>query len=128
MMDNHEFSVAMLRVLTDIVKKLKADQVDQLVEGKASLTFLPPGASVTFPTPDAGEVRARLAAARSRQEASNYLDSLKLKKADLVSLAKQLDIAVLSKDAVDVVRRKIIEGTVGAREDAAAIRDPAWGR
>jgi hypothetical protein len=128
MMDNHEFSVAVLRVLTDVIKKLKADQVEQLAEGKASLTFLPPGAAITFPGPDAGEVRARLAAARSRQEATNYLASLKLKKADLVSLAKQLDIAVASKDNMDVVHRKIIEGTAGAREDAAAIRDPAWGR
>jgi hypothetical protein len=128
MMDNHGFSVAVLRLLTDIVKKLKADQLDQLVEGKAELTFVPPGAAVVFPGPDASEVRARLATAASRQDATQFLASLKLKRADLVSLAKQLDIAVLSKDTIPVIQRKIIEGTVGVREDHSAIRDRSWGR
>jgi hypothetical protein len=128
MMDNHGFSVAVLRLLTDIVKKLKADQLDQLVEGKAELTFVPPGAAVVFPGPDAGEVLARLANAASRQEAAQYLAGLKLKKADLVSLAKQLDIAVVSKDTMAVIQRKIVEGTAGVREDHSAIRDRSWGR
>jgi hypothetical protein len=128
MMDNHGFSVAVLRLLTDIVKKLKADQVDQLVEGKAALAFVPPGAAVVFPGPDAGEVRARLAAAGSRQEAAEYLAGLKLKKPELISLAKQLAIAVVSKDTVPVVQRKIVEGTAGVREDHSAIRDRSWGR
>lgn len=127
-MDNHEFSVAVLRQLTDIIRKLKAEQVEQLAEGKASLTFLPPGASVVFPGPDADEVRTRLAAAQSRREAADYLASLKLKKPELISLAKQLDIAVVNKDTMPVVHRKIIDGTAGVREDAAAIRDSSWGR
>ncbi len=128
MMDNHGFSLAVLRLLTDIVKKLKADQLDQLVEGKAELTFVPPGAAVVFPGPDASEVRSRLASAASRQDAAQYLVSLKLKKADLVSLAKQLDISVVSKDTMPVIQRKIVEGTVGVREDHSAIRDRSWGR
>ena len=128
MTDNHSFSVAVLRLLTDVVKKLKADQVDQLVDGKAELTFVPPGAAVVFPGPDANEVRARLANAPSRQDASQYLAGLKLKKVDLVSLAKQLDIAVVSKDTIPVIQRKIVEGTVGVREDHSAIRDRSWKR
>jgi len=127
-MDNHEFSVAVLRLLTDVIRKLKPEQVEQLAEGKAGLTFLPPGASVVFPGPNAGEVRAGLAAARSRSEATNYLAGLKLKKAELVSLAKQFDIAVTSKDTMPVIQRRIVDGTVGSREDAAAIRDPSWSR
>jgi len=127
-MDNQEFSVAMLRVLTEVIKKLRPDQVEQLATGKANLTFIPPGASVVFPGPDAGEVRARLAAARSRLDAADYLAGLKLKKPDLVSLAKQLDISVVSKDTMPVIHRKIIDGTAGMREDAAAIRSPSWGR
>jgi len=125
-MDNHGFSVAILRFLTDTVKKLKADQIDQLVEGKAELTFVPPGAVVVFPGPDASEVRDRLASAASRQVAAQYLASLKLKKPDLVSLAKQLDIAVVSKDTIPTIQRKIVEGTVGVREDHSAIRDRSW--
>jgi hypothetical protein len=126
MMDNHGYSVAVLRLLTDILKKLKADQVDQLVEGKAELTFVPPGAVVMFPGPDASEVRTRLASSASRQDATQYLASLKLKKADLVSLAKQLDIAIVGRDTMSVIQRKIVEGTVGAREDHSAIRDRSW--
>jgi hypothetical protein len=127
-MDNHGFTVTVLRLLTDVVKKLNADQVDQLVEGKAKLAFVPPGAAVVFPGPDADEVRARLSSIASRHEATEYLAGLKLKKADLVSLAKQLDIAVASKDTVTVLRRNIVEGTVGARADHSAIRDGTWRR
>jgi hypothetical protein len=127
-MDNHGFSVAVLRLLTDTVKKLKADQVDQLVEGKAKLAFVPPGAMVVFPGPDATEVRSRLASAASRQDAAQYLASLKLKKADLVSLATQLEIAFVSKDTMPVIQRKIVEATAGVREDHSAIRDRSRGR
>jgi hypothetical protein len=127
-MDNQGFSVAILRLLTDIVKKLKGDQLDQLVEGKAELKLVPPGAAIVFPGPDAGEVRDRLASAASRQEAAQYLAGLKLKKPDLVSLAKQLDIAVVTKDTMPTIQRKIVEGTVGVREDHSAIRDRSWRR
>lgn len=127
-MDNHGFTVAVLRLLTDVVKKLKADQVDQIVEGKATLAFVPPGATVVFPGPDADEVRARLASIASRDEATRYLAGLKLRKAELVSLAKQLDIAVTSRDTMAVLQRNIVEGTVGARTDHSAIRDGNWRR
>ncbi|SMC99016.1 hypothetical protein [Kibdelosporangium aridum] len=77
-------------------------------------------------TADASGVRARLAALTNRGEADRYLSDLRLKKSELVSLAKQLDVAVQSNDTMMVIRRKIVDGTVGVREDHAAIRDRTW--
>jgi hypothetical protein len=126
MADNYESVAAVLRIVGDELRKLKPDQIEQLVEGKASFVFLPPGASLVITGPDAAEVRARLAAAETRQKAAAYLQGLNLKKPELVSLARQLGIAVASKDVVAEIRRKIVQGTAGTREEAAAILGGSW--
>lgn len=128
MIDNQAFTVAVLRHVTSVVSRLKAEQIEQLVEGRAELAFLPPGASIVFPGPDPHKVQAQLAAVHTREAAAEYVAGLKLKKPELVALAKQLGVAVASKDTVAVLQRKIIENTVGARVDASAIRDPSWQR
>ena len=71
-------------------------------------------------------IRGQLDAFSGRGEAVTYLDGLKLKKPALVTLARQLDVATSGKDTVDEIKRKIIEGTVGTRADAAAIRGGSW--
>lgn len=126
MMDNYEFSLTLLRRLLDQLKKLTAEQIDQLVKGTAQLTFVPPGATVVKTGPDVEEVRKQLSAARSRREAIEYLVRQKLRKADLLSLARQLEVAVNTKDKVDVLRSRIAESTAGVREDAAAFGDRSW--
>lgn len=126
MADNYETVAAVLRIVGDGLRKLTPDQTDQLVAGKASFVFCPPGASLVTAGPDAAEVRTRLVAAQSRQKASSYLEGLKLKKPELISLARQLDIAVGSKDRVDDIKRKIVQGTAGTREEAAAITGGSW--
>jgi hypothetical protein len=126
MADDYDIAVSVLRLACDVLKKLKADQIQQLVEGKANLAFLPSGAQIVVAGPDSSEVRASLDAMQSRHEVVTYLDRLKLKKPELVALARQLGISVVSKDTVRDVRQKIIELTVGARADAAAIRSQAW--
>jgi hypothetical protein len=118
MIDNREFFVKVQRQLTALIEGLKPDQVEQLAMGKASLVFLPPGGRIVVSD---GEVRARLAAARSRKEAMDYLAGMKVD--DLKSLARQLNIAVYSKDKKLDLQRKIIDGTAGLREDAAAIQN-----
>lgn len=126
MADNYESIAAVLHIVGDELRKLKPEQIEQLVEGKASFVFRPPGASLVITGPGAAEVRARLAAAGSRHKAMAYLEGLKLKKADLASLARQLDIAVYSKDTVAEIKRKIVQGTAGTREEAAAILGGSW--
>jgi hypothetical protein len=126
MTDHYDSVLLVLRLVADRLKKLQPAQVEQLIQGKADFVFLPSGATITITGPEADEVRARLAAAGNRHEAGRYLDGLKLKKNELVSLARQLDIVVGGKDTILTIKRNIIEGTTGAREDAAAIRSGSW--
>ena len=126
MADNYESVAAVLRIVGDGLRKLKPDQIEQLASGKASFVFCPPGASLVTVGPDATEVRTRLVAAGTRQAASAYLEGLKLRKPELVSLARQLDIALGSKDRVEDIKRKIVHGTAGTREEAAAITGGSW--
>ncbi len=126
MADEYDHAVTALRIACDAIGKLKADELRLLVEGKGSLAFVPLGASDTASGPVARDIRARLDALQSRREAVAYVDGLKLKKPALVTLARQLDIAVTGREAVAEVKRKIIEGTVGTRADVAAIRGGSW--
>jgi hypothetical protein len=126
MADNYESVAAVLRIVGDELRKLKPDQIDQLIAGKAGFVFRPPGASLVIAGPDAAEVRARLTTAGSRQNATAYLQGLKLKKSELVSLARQLDIALGSRDVVSEITRKIVQATAGTREETAAILGGSW--
>lgn len=72
------------------------------------------------------EVLAQLAAAKTRREATDYLAGRNLTKAELVAVARHLDVAVDSRDTLATLRRKLVESTVGVREDTAAFRDRSW--
>jgi hypothetical protein len=125
-MTENESIVAVLRIIGDELRKLKPEQIEQLVTGKAGFVFRPPGASLVVAGPDAAEVRERLTTAGSRQKATAYLQGLKLKKPELVSLARQLDVAVGSKDVIAEITRKIVQATAGTREESAAILGGSW--
>jgi len=118
--------VALLRDVATTINKLSPEQFDQMAAGDARLSFVPPGGKVVVAGPDAGPIRAKLAATESRQAAGAYLDSLGLKNDELRSLARQLNVAVLSKDPKSTLVQKIVDATAGAREDTAAIHSPKW--
>ena len=122
MTDTHASSVALLRLLAEIVRKLQPEELQQLLDNQAKLAFLPPGATITLPAMDVGQVRAGLAEAVDRGAAVAYLAGLKLKKSELLVLGQQLDVAVSGKDTISVIRRKIADSTAGVRDDARAIR------
>lgn len=125
-MDARGTFVALLRDVATTINKLSPEQFDQVAAGDARLAFVPPGGKVVVAGPDAGPIRAKLAATESRQTAVAYLDSLGLKNDELRSLAKQLSVAVLSKDPKPTLVQKIVDATAGAREDTAAIHSPKW--
>lgn len=125
-MDARGTFVALLRDVANAINKLSPEQFDQVAAGDARLAFVPPGGKVAVAGPDPGPIRAKLAATESRQTAVAYLDSLGLKNDELRSLAKQLSVAVLSKDSKPTLVQKIVDATAGAREDTAAIHSPKW--
>jgi hypothetical protein len=118
--------VALLRDIATTINKLSREQFDQMAAGDARLAFIPPGGEVVVAGPDAGPIRAKLVATESRRAAVAYLDGLGLKNDELRSLAKQLSVAVLSKDPKPTLVQKIVDATAGAREDTAAIHSPKW--
>ena len=50
---------------------------------------------------------------QSREEASSYFSTNDLKRADLESICKQLDLPFTKKENMKTLQEKIIEGTVG---------------
>jgi hypothetical protein len=118
--------VSLLRDVATTINRLSPEQFDQMAAGDARLAFVPPGGQVVVAGPDAGPIRAKLAATESRRAAVAYLDGLGLKKDELMSLARQLSVAVLSKDPKPTLVQKIVDATAGAREDTAAIHSPKW--
>ncbi|MFB9235428.1 hypothetical protein ACFFWC_07725 [Plantactinospora siamensis] len=125
-MDAKGTFVALLRDIATTINKLSPEQFDQMAAGDARLAFVPPGGKVVVAGPDVGPIRAKLSATESRQAAVAYLDSLGLKNDELRSLAKQLSVAVLSKDPKPTLVQKIVDATAGAREDTAAIHSTNW--
>jgi hypothetical protein len=125
-MDNYDFSRQALKILHDTFRGLKRNQLDQLVDGRAKLAFLPPGAKVILPGPSLDVVQKRLAAVEDRHEAEQYVAGLGLKKDELATLARQLGVVVRSKDRVADIQRNLVEATVGVRVDHNAIRDSSW--
>ncbi len=125
-MDAKSTFVALLRDVATMVNKLSPEQFDEIAAGTARLAFVPPGGEVVVAGPDAGTIRAKLAATESRRAAVALLDGLGLKRDELMSLARQLSVAVLSKDPKPTLVQKIVDATAGAREDTAAIHSPQW--
>ena len=125
-MDAKSTFVALLRDVATTINRLSSEQFEQMAAGDARLAFVPPGGRVIVAGPDAGPIQAKLAATESRRAAVAYLDGLGLKKDELLSLARQLSVAVLSKDAKPTLVQKIVDATAGAREDTTAIHSPKW--
>ena len=59
---------------------------------------------------------------QSREEASSYFSTNDLKRADLESICKQLDLAFTKKENMKTLQEKIIEGTVGYKLRSQAIQ------
>lgn len=60
---------------------------------------------------------------QSREEASSYFSSNDLKRADLESICKQLDLPFTKKENMKTLQEKIIEGTVGYKLRSQAIQN-----
>ena len=59
---------------------------------------------------------------QSREEASSYFSTNDLKRADLETICKQLDLPFTKKENMKILQEKIIEGTVGYKLRSQAIQ------
>ncbi|GIH03165.1 hypothetical protein Rhe02_12320 [Rhizocola hellebori] len=116
--------------VAEFLRKLPDDQVDALLSGEARLELIPKGHRVAAPAGakkpaaldiSAEQVNADLKALNDRAAATKYLKDLKLAKAPLAELAKQLDVACASKDTAAIIMERIVEQKVGRRLSSDAI-------
>lgn len=127
---------AVLLRVSEFLKSLPADQLDDLIAGTAKLqvvskgarpaaraTAKPPAVSVS---PD--QIREELTTKSDTAGATQYIDSLKLTVPQLRALAKELDITLPSKATKPEVVRQIVQWTVGRRLASETISRPAPAR
>jgi chromosome partitioning protein len=113
----------LLRV-AEFLRKLPADQLDALASGEARLEVVskvPRAAKPVALKVSAEQINLDLKSLPDRASATQYLKDLKLQKAPLMELARQLDVPVVAKDAAAAVITKIVEQKVGHRLDVDAI-------
>jgi hypothetical protein len=122
----------MLQRIGEFLKKLTPEKYDALLSGEARLEVVAKGAKISTPGASrtaapvalpisAEKVAADLAKFDDRGSAEQYLADLKLKRPQLVSLAKELDVAFKTSETMPVIRGLIVSQIVGARLTTNAI-------
>lgn len=117
--------------VAEFLRKLPAEQLDALAAGEARLEVVPKGARVTGAPAKAkatvelaisvDQVEADLKSLDDRQAATQYLKDLKLKKPQLVELARALNVGGPASANVAAIIGRIVEQKVGYRLDIDAI-------
>jgi hypothetical protein len=118
-------AIVLLQRVTEFLRKLSPEDMHALETGEAKLAVV----HKTAPAPrkaaplaiDVEQVNADLKAINDRAMAARYLMDLKLQKAQLVQLAKGLDVPVIGKDTMATIVSKIVEQKVGYHLDTNAI-------
>lgn len=87
--------------------------------------------AATQAPPEIDEIARQLNEADSREEAEGLVVSINVPKGKgrrdfLIQLAKACSVHVESKDAISVIERKLVEGTVGAKLRSKAFREVAF--
>ena len=130
------------QVLVQVIKALQElsdEDFDGLARGEleASVSFVRQAAPKREEEEEApvaagcegvfGEVRARLAAAGSREEGQQIVEEAFAGKEQLFAFAKWLDLPVQRNDAAKRIREKVVTHTVGRRLSGEAVRGGAGG-
>ena len=126
----------LLRLLRDLMVVIENSSEDELAELKrlsisgiiSDIRVKPKGRQ---PSPErrhkianseAERLLVRLASADSREEARSVLEKRGLSRASLEFLARELDLPVVREDNSERLIQKIVEGAIGTRLNALAIR------
>ena len=132
-----ELTHAVLMKVGEFIRKLPADQLEELASGEAKLELVPKGGRTTTsrrtttPKPltvSVDEVRDQLQASRSPEASIGYLDGLRYTTDQLRTLATELGIPLPSKITKAKIVETIVEWKVSRRLDSEAISRPALAR
>ncbi|GAA0941083.1 hypothetical protein [Virgisporangium aurantiacum] len=126
---------AVLLRVSEFLRTLPADQLDDLIAGTAKLQVVAKGSRPAARRPAAKplsvtpeKVRDELVAIGDTVGAERYVDDLKLTVVQLRALAKELGISVPGKAVKGEVIRQIVQWTVGRRLTSETISRPAPAR
>jgi hypothetical protein len=118
-----------LIALAECIGRSSESEVQDLLEGLRDLRI---GARQTtirstkhrpsIQTIDVASLRQRLDGCETRSEGNEVLQLAGVHKADLVELARLLDVPVTKSDNIERLREKVVEATVGYRLASKAIR------
>jgi len=118
-------AIVLLQRVSEFLKKLSPEDLQALETGEAKLMVVhktAPRQAVPAPLAlDVEQVNMDLKAISDRAMAARYLMDLKLKRPQLVELAKGLDVPIAGKDTMPTIVSKIVEQKVGYRLDTNAI-------
>jgi hypothetical protein len=115
---------AVLLRVSEFLKSLPADRIDELIAGTAKLEVVPKGGRTVARRPAAAarplsvtpdKVRAELVAIADPAGGERYIDGLKLTVTQLKALAGELGISLPSKAVKAEITRQIVHWTVGRR-------------
>lgn len=133
MNDVAKLTLTILQRVSEFLQGLPEDQLADIAEGRATLTYHPYGAAkpavpsarrsstrVAKPKKDMAEAVGALGRMDNREDGEQYLKGMGV--ADLRAVATQLDIGGVSKDRKADLIAKIVERTIGSRLNSAAIR------
>ncbi|NJN67093.1 MAG: hypothetical protein HC884_10460 [Chloroflexaceae bacterium] len=125
----------LFHVLAQELGKLSDEELEQVLAGNGRLQFVgvqqsrPKRGRVSTPDGEGGagdaaldDLKTRLQASASRDEAAHLLENppTRLKKADLVQLARLLNVRVTSRDTVEAIKEKIIKKVVAGPQNLFA--------
>jgi hypothetical protein len=125
MSDIEKAAQVLLRV-SNFLRSLTEEQIDDLMTGRVSLTLTSQPAkrrqrkrlSVT----EIERVRTELQTRSSREAGIEYLDNLSLTKETLREIASALDLPTPRDDTIARLKDRIVEATIGYRLRSDAIR------
>lgn len=123
-----EKTTEVLRRVSNFLRTLTDDQVDDLITGKVRLTLTGNPASKAHDSkrsrvkPDVARIRQELMSMQTREEGTAFLDSLALTRYSLQEIAVAMDLPVPRTDTVERLKDRIVEATIGYRLRSNAIR------
>jgi hypothetical protein len=142
--DVAKLSMTILQRISEFLASLPEDQLADIAEGRATLTYHPYGAvspvvpaqpattkaatprkapaqrQPTVPAPGVAEAVAELGRMASRDEGQRYLQLMKV--GDLRAVAAALGIGGVSKTVKADLIALLVERTIGSRLNSAAVR------
>lgn len=125
-MSDIETATAVLRQVSNFLRTLRDDQVEDLIAGRVNLTLTAPASKRVqrskLDTPDVAKIQSELRSLNSREEGMKYLDSLSLTRVSLSNIATAMDLPTPRGDSVARLKERIVEATIGYRLRSEAIR------